>query len=73
MCPDARRLTLEYADAVAIFEAQQAKLEANLGTLPRREYLTLSRAVEESRAAAERARAELERHFREHACKSATA
>ncbi len=73
MCPDARRLTLEYADAVALFEAQQAKLEANLGTLPRREYLELSRAVGESRAAAECAHAALERHFREHACRSATA
>lgn len=73
MCPDARRLTLGYADAVAIFEAQQARLEANLGILPRREYLELSRAVGESRAAVERASAELEQHFREHACRSATA
>ena len=73
MCPEARRLTRQYEDAVAAFKAKQAKLDANIGTLPRREYLALSRAVLEHRAAMPRARAELELHFLKHACKTATA
>jgi hypothetical protein len=72
-CTDAIRLERTLAQALAIFEEAQRQIQSRLGVLPRAEYFALSRDVDRAWAAVQRARTALDKHFREHPCRAATA
>lgn len=73
MCREARRLARQHQEAQKAFDAQQSRLDAELGSLRHREYLERSRALEQARARVEETRAALDRHFQQHPCRAATA
>jgi hypothetical protein len=72
-CMESVRLEHQYLEAQTAFDEAQRNLHAKMGILPRGEYLALSRATEQAWLTVQRTRAALDRHVREHSCRTTVA
>ena len=70
-CTERERLEKEHAEAAARFDSANEQLRARIGISPKKEFVSLSHALDESWHALMRARTVLDHHIREHECESA--
>lgn len=73
MCSEGARLNQLFLQAETAFEQAVAELHRQVGRRPRAEYLSLSRHADQAWAKVQQARASLDKHFREHSCRTAAA
>jgi hypothetical protein len=71
LCPEHQRLEKENAEAGASFDSANERLRTRIGISPKEEFVSLSRAVNETWEALMHARIALDRHLREHGCENA--
>ena len=67
-CSEKARLQQEYQIAVADYSRGVLVLSNRSGVMPKVEYIRIRDFVEKTRARAEAARVELDRHIAEHGC-----
>jgi hypothetical protein len=72
-CTDSVRLEHQYLKAQTTFEQAQRDLDAKMGILPRGEFLELSRVADQAWLTVQRTRAAVDRHMREHSCRTTAA
>jgi aminoglycoside phosphotransferase len=70
---DSVRLEHQYLKAQTTFEQAQRDLDAKMGILPRGEFLELSQAADQAWLTVQRTRAAVDRHMREHSCRTTAA
>jgi hypothetical protein len=67
-CDEKARLVKLYEFATTGFAEAVTELRRKMGTVPKSEYESLSRAADEARLKSETARLAVERHEAEHGC-----
>jgi hypothetical protein len=68
VCEEKTNLVSEFEAATKTFAEAVTELQHKMGTSPRIEYETLSRATNEARLKSEQARLALEHHIATHGC-----
>lgn len=72
-CMESVRLEHQYLEAQTAFDEAHRDLHAKMGILPRGEYLALSRDVDQAWLTVQRTRTAVDRHMREHSCRTTVA
>jgi hypothetical protein len=67
-CEERSRMALEYQEASAAFEQARKDLQANIGVLPKDQYLALSNTVDKAWGTLQRVHVALDEHIRWHSC-----
>ncbi len=72
-CMESVRLEHQYLEAQTAFDEAHRDLHAKVGILPRGEYLALSRDADQAWLTVQRTRTAVDRHMREHSCRTPVA
>ena len=67
-CEDRSRMAWEYQEARAAFEQARKDLQANIGVLPKDQYLALSNTVDKAWGTLQKVHVALDEHIRWHSC-----